>query len=210
MITVTPFQAYKKYVALKLHFSSGSYDYFKFNGEVKVSVDSFEKRNDKAFFYRLAKKYKPEELEQYLVANFLDDPDNWIGDLITTEGEDVLKAWQKKIQSLTYNFKQDITHIKEFSDVWLDSFDYAFVSHKGSHPYVLDVTLQKEISIETFIIMNKILKFFPRFDRTIKEKLIWNEFKSLCLKYEPFLKIVDENKFKDIMKEILVNTGKLT
>ena len=52
--------------------------------------------------------------------------------------------------------------------------------------------------------MNKILKFFPRFDRQIKNKLIWKELKKKCVKYEPFLKDVDEKKFKSIMKEILI------
>lgn len=203
MITVTPFQAYKKYIALKLHFSTDKYDYFKFSGEVKVSRDTFEKRNDKAFFYRLAKKYKPEELEEYLVANFLEDPDNWVGDIITVEGTDVLAAWQKKIQSLTYTFKQDVIHLKEFSEIWFDSFEDVFKCVKGEHPLILDMALQKEISIETFIIMNKTVPFFPKLDKRIKEKLIWNEFKKKCIKYEPFLKIVDEKKFKNIMKEIL-------
>lgn len=205
MITVTPFQAYKTYVALKLHFSSERYDYFKFNGEVKVSRDSFEKRNDKAFFYRLAKKYKTEELEEYLVANFLNEPNNWVGDIVTVEGEDIMKSWQRKIQALTYNFKQDILKLEDDMRMSSNKFDEYFISYDGSHPYLLNLALSKEISIESFIIMNKILNFFPRFDRGIKEKLVWNEFKNLCLKYEPFLKIVDEKKFKDIMKEILIS-----
>jgi hypothetical protein len=206
---VTPFEAYEKYIALKLHFSTDRYNYFTFDGKIKISRDSFEKRNDKPFFYRLAKKYKTEEIEQYLVANFLDNPENWVGDIIAVEGDDVLKSHQKKIQSLTYNFKQDVTHLHEFSTAWFNSFDCVFVAVRGMHPVILDMALQKEINIETFIIINKILNFFPKFDKKIKVKLIWDEFKNKSLKYEPFLKNIDKKEFKNIMKEILVNTGKI-
>lgn len=204
MISVTPFEAYKKYIALKLHFSSDKYDYFKFNGDVRASFNTFEKRNDKAFFHRLAKQYEPKELEQYLVANFLDDPDNWVGDIITTEGGATYLAWQKKIQSLSYNFKQDLLDVKFYAEVQSCDFDDVFRSINGNHPKLLVMVLQKDISVESFIIMNKILKFFPRFDRQIKNKLIWKELKKKCVKYEPFLKDVDEKKFKSIMKEILI------
>jgi len=44
-----PFDAYKKFQALKLHFTSDSYDYFKYNGSVKVNKISFETKNDKYY-----------------------------------------------------------------------------------------------------------------------------------------------------------------
>ena len=33
---VSPFEAYQTYLALKQHFTRPSYDYFKYNGKVKV------------------------------------------------------------------------------------------------------------------------------------------------------------------------------
>ena len=40
------FEAYKHYLALKLHFSS-DYDYFKYNGKTNATQQSFEKRKDR-------------------------------------------------------------------------------------------------------------------------------------------------------------------
>ena len=34
---MTAFESYKMYVAVKLHFTTDSYDYFKFNGKTRVS-----------------------------------------------------------------------------------------------------------------------------------------------------------------------------
>ena len=46
---MTPFEAYKTYSALKLHFTT-DYNYFQYNGSVRLKQESFEKRNDKVFF----------------------------------------------------------------------------------------------------------------------------------------------------------------
>jgi hypothetical protein len=35
---MTPFEVYKKYLALKNHFTKDSYDYFKYGGKVSASV----------------------------------------------------------------------------------------------------------------------------------------------------------------------------
>ena len=45
----------KIYHALKLHFNS-DYDYTKYNGKAKVTVDSYLKRKDKPFFAKVARK----------------------------------------------------------------------------------------------------------------------------------------------------------
>ena len=50
------YEAYKKYLAIKLHFTKDRYDYFKFNGQTKASYESFIQRNDKYFFIKTARK----------------------------------------------------------------------------------------------------------------------------------------------------------
>ena len=55
---MTEFEAYIQFLALKLHFTSEHYDYFKYNGKHNATMASFEKRTDKRFFKRLAKLYK--------------------------------------------------------------------------------------------------------------------------------------------------------
>ena len=55
------FEVYSTYVALKTHFSRKTYDYFKYNGTVKVSIEKYNKRPDKYFFEKIAKKYNKED-----------------------------------------------------------------------------------------------------------------------------------------------------
>lgn len=47
---MAPFEVYVNYLALKSHFSSPKYDYFKYNKKVRASLTSFNKRKDRYFF----------------------------------------------------------------------------------------------------------------------------------------------------------------
>ena len=49
------YNAYKTYVALKNHFKSDSYDYFKYKGKARVKEETFLKRKDKFFFEKIRK-----------------------------------------------------------------------------------------------------------------------------------------------------------
>ena len=44
---MTGFEVYKLYLALKLHFTSETYDYFQYGGSAKASQKSFDQRKDK-------------------------------------------------------------------------------------------------------------------------------------------------------------------
>ena len=101
------YEAYKLYLAIKLHFSTEDYDFIKHNGKVNCSLDSFTKRNDKYFFHRLSTRFKDEELLNFYVANFSNKPKRWIGELIREDGESVYRKWQKYNESFAYNFRAD-------------------------------------------------------------------------------------------------------
>ena len=47
---MTSYDAYKLYLAIKLHFTTANYDYFKHNAKVNSSLNAFLKRNDRFFF----------------------------------------------------------------------------------------------------------------------------------------------------------------
>ena len=133
----TGFAAFALYNALHLHFTSNSYDYFRYNGKTNISKDSFARRKDKFHFYRLSRRYKIDELREFYIANFVDSSIRWVGDISSAEGEDVYKKWQKRNQSLTYNFEQDIIHLME-TENWLKV-------NNGQYPYLLEQAMQKGI-----------------------------------------------------------------
>jgi hypothetical protein len=70
---MTGYEAFALYNSLKIHFTQKSYDYFKYNGKSNISVQTFELRKDKYYFYKLSRKYSREEFVKFLVSNFIID-----------------------------------------------------------------------------------------------------------------------------------------
>jgi len=192
---MTAFESYKMYVALKLHFTTDSYDYFKFKGGTRVTEANFEKRKDRYFFKKLANRMKESEILPYFVANFITNPTGWIGNMIRNDGDENYQDWKKRIQSLHYLFCADV----EFLLRKVDEFDQLF-KVDGTHPPLLKYLLGKQISLETFVILNNILDFIPQFDRNITEQFVWKDVRRTVIKYSPFVTI-DTVKYKHTLKE---------
>ena len=62
---MTPFDAYKTYLALKNHFSKPKYDYFKYAGKSRASIESFNKRKDRYWFERISRQKNDEEIKNF-------------------------------------------------------------------------------------------------------------------------------------------------
>lgn len=189
VLRMNPFEVYQKYVALKLHFTSKTYDYFKYGGKSKASAATFDTRKDKYFFYKLSKR---KDAESFLVANLIDNPDSWIGDLINqSEGEDTYVEWRRRQESLTYVFKTDLSKLN-------DDFNSNFEVVDGQHPRLLKLYLRKQICPETVVILNDLVRFIPAWDKKIDEQIIWPMIRNRLVKYKPFV-AYDKEKYKQMV-----------
>ena len=192
---VTPFECYKTYIAMKQHFTKDKYDYFKYGGKSRASATSFNNRKDRYFFERMSRKKSDEQIVQYFISNFIstEDPSKvWIGEIIKN-GETNFQDWQKRNQSLAYVFGDEIERVFKGS-----SFDSYFDS-SGQHPKILKEYLKGELSIETLVILDRILGYAERFDKKILDP-IWGAVSLKIKKYKPFLNI-DVSRYKKILKE---------
>lgn len=189
------FAAFAMWNALKLHFTSDSYDYFKYNGKTNVSKQSFSTRKDKYQFYKLSRKYSLDELRNFYVANFLVDNNHWVGDLLTPQGEENYRKWQKRIQALTYNFENDIIYLLDkYSPIELIKVK------DGQYPKLLVEVMEGNIAIETVVIMDRMMNFWPMWSERIDDDIIWPTWRTRIKKYELFIN-VDTPKVKLILKE---------
>jgi len=202
---MTPEFAYKKYVSLKLHFSTKNYDYFKYMGAVRVSYDAYENRRDKILFNKACKLYNKPEYLGLLISSFLESPNAWIGDILSDSGENKFIEWKRRIQSLRYRFSEDLDYIKNYIDDNSISFDELF-KKENPYPKIVKMALQNQINVETFLIMNSVLNFIPKIDSFIDDTVLWDSYKTKCIKYSPFI-IKNENsitKYKNIMRKKLL------
>ncbi len=195
---MAPFECYKTYLALKNHFTKDSYDYHKYCKKTRASLQSFYKRKDRFWFEKLSRQRTEKEVEDFFIANFVscNDPESlWIGEIIK-EGESRYKLWQRKIQSLSYHFKQESETLFEETQ-----FDKVFDCSKG-HPILLKRFLTNKVSLETMVIYDKILNYGNNFDKKLKDP-VWETVSRRIKKYNAFLNI-DVFYYKKILKQMVI------
>ena len=192
------FDAYRCYLSLKNHFTKEHYDYHKYGGKTRATHQAFYKRKDRFWFEKFARAKTDKEVEEFFVSNFVSSTDPgtmWIGDMIKN-GEARYVDWKKKVQSLTYTFKQESKEL--FSK---DKIDDVLDCSKG-HPPILKSYLRGNTSLETLVICDRIVGYRERFDKKLKDP-VWETVSLKIKKYTPFLNI-DVPRYKKILKEIVL------
>lgn len=186
------FESYVCYVSIKSHFNQKTYDYFKYAGRTRITIESFENRPDKMWFASLSKK---KDVEGFLVANFIEDRSFWIGNVNKKSSNDVYTEWKKRTQSLTYNFQQEIKKTFDRPDLlwYFQSIDHGV-------PIILQKFIRKEIGPETFACLMQIFKCKSMWKELASQNQLVEEKLIFASKYLPFLK-PDLNKLFLIIKE---------
>jgi len=194
-----PFDAYRCYLSLKNHFTKDHYDYHKYRGKTRATVQAFYKRKDRFWFEKFARQKNDKEVEEFFVSNFIystDPATMWIGEMIK-EGEGRYQEWKKKNQSLSYIFKEEVENVFDEQKV-----DDAFDCSKG-HPPILKSYLGGDTSLETMVICDIIFGYGKDFDKRLNDP-VWETVSRKIKKYKPFLNI-NVPRYKKILKEVVIH-----
>ena len=199
-------EVYKMYLAMKLHFTTDQYDYFKYNGKVKFNRDTFNKRNDRFFFSKLGKRFDDHECMKFFLANFLKKQNAWVGDL----SDESYNSWQKVIESLQYQFSNDVSEIRNYLDNNDLGVESLFNKKNNNIPVLITLLYQNKITKETFLIFDILFRMIDSFDNLLYDDYIWKERSSNLKKYKSFfIKLVfdheDRDKYLRIIKEKLIS-----
>ena len=189
-----PFESYKLYNALKLHFETDGYDAIKYHFKTSIKPTSFFKRKDKFFFAKLAKTYE-DELKEFYIANFKNDV-KYVGDMLNEGGERYYRDHKKIMESLTYQFQTDINKLYDM-DV---PFDSLLEAEENNHPLIIKLWMQEEILLETVVILDSLLGFVERENKKITDTIIWPDIYRKIMKYKPFVKF-DRDKCLKLLKD---------
>jgi len=191
------YDAYKMYLGIKLHFGQESYDFFRYNGAVNASKDSFMHRNDRYFFHKLGKRYD-NELREFLVSNFSKEDSINPKGLLANQAEENYTQWKKNQQSITRIFDQEL---KKCLDIY-DSFGIMFIKESESkHPPIVKLIQQNKISTETAIILDHFLNWIEYINREVElyDSWVWPRISRRLRKCQPFINF-NEDKCKTILK----------
>lgn len=190
-----PFEVYKLYNALKLHFEQDSYDAIKYNFKSNVTPQSFFKRKDKYFFAKIGKNQK--DIQNFFVFNFIEDM-KYIGDMMDIEGQQNYTKHKKIHESLTREYEKDINNIDTSFD------DLLVVNNINTPPKIIELWMEEEVTLETVVVLNSITDFVNREGHKITETLFWPDVSKKITKYQPFVNF-DKSKFVELTKKRFTN-----
>lgn len=188
------YETYCLYLALKQHFTVDKYDFFKYNGKTKnVSKESFLIRKDRFQFEKLARKC--DDVKTHMIVNFFADR-TWIGDMLDDDAFDATKHHVKRIQSMSYNFKNELEKIDNIKDLFA-------MTDTGYPKFMIEYNFGT-LSLESIIILDAFIDFISKFDAKLGDDYLWSKFSFKARKFAPFLlQDLDRKKFKQILKEKL-------
>jgi hypothetical protein len=135
----------------------------------------------------------------FLVANFAHSDGNWTKSLLEEEAETTFREWKRITESMSKFYLDDLAKIcpepKEFNKL--------FEVKDGQFPTLLVSFMQKEVTLETMVILNNIFDFIRIWDKKIEDDIIYPKISRKVRKYGSFLN-VDVSKYKLLTKKALL------
>lgn len=181
---IEPFEVYRLYLAIKLHFTTKNYDIVKYRFKVRVKEETFRKRKDMVSIKKLARDYSRDEIINFLVANFVSG-EKW-GGLFDVDAARRYEEWQNRKTKREYQFQQDVDRI--VFEMEKENNINPFVEKNSKHPLTFRLFFGNIINIETMTILDKIFDFV---DTNTNDILL--EDACMCIqKYRPFVKVTDK------------------
>lgn len=202
---MTGYQVYMMYLALRNHFNSDSYDYFKYNKKVNALETTFRRRRDRWHFEKIARKYEGES-ENFLIANLLEDPQFWVGNAMKPASHDVYTNWVKRYEGIEYTLKQDLLKIFEVveSNENLTFLRVLQVPNDNRHSVLIKMLIREEITLETFTILMNNYGLDEIYNCKYSSDPMWKKIRNKAMKYLPFvLQQKSEEGFQTYIQDVL-------
>ena len=209
-MAISPYEAYSIYSAIRLHFTSDSYDVVKYNFKTrsKQSNEKFLKRKDRYFFARLSKKFNsPNHLQEFLACNFMYRTPSWVGNLLEEDADKVYGKYLNYIEGFTGRLESDIITIRDQMLVrGLSNPNKLFteIEPDTDFPYIINAVQREEVRTESIIALDEVLGFLVHIDKKQdKNNLIWaTQYKKLN-KYSRLIRPhINIAKVKSLLKAV--------
>jgi len=112
------YDAFQAYESIKLHFTTPSYDYFRYGGKIRGTIQSFDRRRDKYQFYKLSKR--DDVVDYVAAAMFLDQAGKikvkWVGDIVSKEVSNAVTEFRRGANNTVYTVEADLARFASLGD----------------------------------------------------------------------------------------------
>lgn len=186
---MNPYEVYRTYSALRLHFTNSQYDFFKYKGECGINVARFNNLNDfeRRQMLRVSTEKEP---KTYLVGNFLFNKENYIKFF---EQKPYL-VYRSYLTNGEYIFSQEIGNLKEpFAD--------NFIVENGQIPHIIYLINEGKISLFSACVLQQLVNWT---DKIIDNVVLQTQAEKINKSYK-FFKIDQTNVKKILLDRYKIN-----
>jgi hypothetical protein len=188
---INGYDACKILLALKLHYTSPSYDYFKYDGSVSLTPSGYAARKDRYFCEKLAHKYKTKiNLVDFATTVYAhsDRPKKlWTNNFLSKDAEtcyDKMSGWT---EGLEYHFKNELEKMIQVTVDNGQSINWPITVRNGEEPPLLQMYRQNDISLECVALLNNMFHLIEQWNNKITDDLLYPELANKIQKYTPFV-----------------------
>lgn len=182
---MSPHQAYRFYLAIKLHFTKESYDVFETRGAVvSQSAEDFERDRKRGRFAAIAREHStPKEVVQFFVACFA-----YGVDIFDPQASyDAHLKWVKHKEMMTSLILDE-----------LDSIDEIEPLLEGAPCKLMKMISGNHISIETAVALNRKLNFIDSWKSNFTHPTLYIRIKKL----DRFISFNEEKVFRVVTSKM--------
>jgi hypothetical protein len=202
------FDIYTVYMAVYLHFNTEKYNFLKYYGKSKCSVDAYEKASEKnrLVMERLGKKLSKEDLRDYLISNHVESKIRGtiiidrINDLYNPENFEVYEKWKNVHDSLIYTIEKDFYKIQEICNARNKKMVSFLKSNSGEIPELVRMCMNNEIHIETMTLLDRATNFMEKAD-VYEHDPLWEKTIFVSHKYKIFFNSKNVADMKKLVKD---------
>lgn len=195
---MTRYETYVQYLALKHHFAGDSYDFFKYNGKVKLKPETFAKVDKKFQYYY--PKLSGIDTKWFFISNLIED--RWWfpkGAPYFVDDEKNYLKYHGILDSLKHSYTEDLKKIGPFTGL--------LSVEEGTHPHLLKLIIGKKINwVSSTILLDLLPSVKELYQENMFRDSFWKEAKITTEKLLPFIKY-DKQTYKALTKKYFAEVG---
>lgn len=171
---ISPYSAYRTFLAVRSHFRDERYDYFKYNGKVRASEAS-AKKHQFALVALVREHPTEDDMLAFFVSNLFADENFWISDFKGETPKERKKEYQKYLSTMRYTYRVELEKIDMPIDEVFGVDGIVRMAEEG------------EIRWETVCLLNNQIPFFEAYSKKLGDPIIWPKRRFKLERLAPFL-----------------------
>lgn len=204
-----PFDTYKTFLAVKIHFTDNEYDYFTYNGQISATEESFLATKKKYSFVKLSRTANEKEFPFVIALAFMNYGKHlWVQDFNKTNQFNLeFQDWKNWQENRVENLKKDLTFIKnKYRINTVEHFAKIFKVEDVQIPTIFVDYEERTIDLSTLLIFDYHLNIFENWNTKLKGIFLWDEFYKRAKKFKAFFyawKPISDINIMRAMKECI-------